>query len=227
MKDNSVLRLGGAMAILLGIAKVLSSVGYLLLPEALRQTAKGPVLLPAYAQNPGMLNAIFWSEALVGIFGLAVVPALASLVHRRSEGWTRWASTLALAGFVVTSVGYMASIARVPGIAAAFVAGDASTKAALAVVWRSSPDLLGFWGYGAIGIWVLVVSILALRGKDLSTILNIIGVLLALLYILVPISVMQKSATLQVGIAGAGAVLAPIWYIWIGLALMRRRAEEA
>ena len=78
------------------------------------------------------------------------------------------------------------SYAGLPGIAAAFVAGDASTKAALAVVWRSSPDLLGFWGYGAIGIWVLVVSILALRGKDLSSILNIIGILLALLYILVP-----------------------------------------
>jgi hypothetical protein len=227
MKDNSVLRLGGAMAILLGIAKLFSSVGYLLLPAALRQTAKGAVLLPAYAQSPGLLNAIFWSEALVGIFGLAVVPALASLVHSRSEGWTRWASTLALAGFVVTSVGYMASIARVPGIAAAFVAGDAATKAALAVVWRSSPDLLGFWGYGAIGIWVLVVSILALRGKDLSPILNIIGILLALLYILVPLSVLQKSATLQLGIAGAGALLAPIWYIWVGLALMRRRSEAA
>jgi hypothetical protein len=125
----------------------------------------------------------------------------------------------------VTSVGYMASIARLPGIAAAFVAGDASTKAALAAVWRSSPDLLGFWGYGAIGIWVLVASILALRGKELSTILNIIGILLALLYILVPISVMQKSATLQLGIAGLGALLAPIWYIWLGLALMRFKAE--
>jgi hypothetical protein len=227
MKDNSVFRLGGAMAILLGIAKLLSSVGYLLLPAAQRQTAKGPVFLPSYAQSPGLLNAIFWSEALVGIFGLAVVPALASLVHSRSEGWTRWASTLAMAGFVVTSVGYMASIARVPGIATAFVAGDASTKAALAVVWRSSPDLLGFWGYGAIGIWVLVVSILALRGNALPTILNIIGILLAILYILVPISVTQKSATLQLGIAGLGALLAPIWYIWIGVALWMHRAEAA
>jgi hypothetical protein len=225
MKDNSVLRLGGAMAVLLGIAKLFSSIGYLLLPVAQRQTAKGPVFLPSYAQGHGLLNAIFWSEALVGIFGLAVVPALASVVHGRSEGWIRWASTLALAGFVVTSVGYMASIARLPGIAAAFVAGDASTKAALAAVWRSSPDLLGFWGYGAIGIWVLVASILALRGKELSTILNIIGILLALLYILVPISVMQKSATLQLGIAGLGALLAPIWYIWLGLALMRFKAE--
>jgi hypothetical protein len=227
MKDNSVLRLGGAMAILLGLAKLLSSVLFLLLPEALRQTAKGPVFLPAYAQNPGLLNAFFWSEALVGIFGLAVVPALASLVHSRSEGWTRWASNLALAGFVITSVGYMLSYAKLPGIAAAFVAGDASTKAALAAVWRSSPDLLGFWGYGAIGIWVLVVSVLALRGKVLSPILNIIGILLALLYILVPISVMQKSATLQAGIAGAAALLATIWYIWTGLALMSRRAEAA
>jgi hypothetical protein len=227
MKDNSVLRLGGAMAILIGLAKLFASVGYLFLPPELRQTAAGPVFLPAYAANPGLLNSIFWSEALVGIFGLAVVPALAAVVHERSEGWTRWASTLALAGFVITSVGYMLSYARVPGIARAFVAGDAATKAALAVTWRSSIDLLGFWGYGAIGIWVLVVSLLALRGKDFSSILNIIGILLALLYILVPLSVMQKSATLQVGIAGLGALLAPIWYIWIGYALWHPRAEAA
>jgi hypothetical protein len=121
----------------------------------------------------------------------------------------------------------MASIARVPGIARAFVAGDASTKAALAVVWRSSPDLLGFWGYGAIGIFVLVVSILALRGKYLSTILNIIGFLLAVLYILIPISVTQKSTTLQLGIAGLGALIAPIWYIWVGITLWNLRPKAA
>jgi hypothetical protein len=225
MKDNSVFKLGGAMAVLLGLAKLLTGVGYLLLPAAQRQTASGPVFLPSYAQGHALLNAIFWSEALVGIFGLGVVPALASLVRSENEGWTRWASMLAAAGFVITSVGYMASIARLPGIANAFVAGDASTKAALAVVWRSNPDLLGFWGYGAIGIWVLVISILALRRKDLPKPLVYLGFLVALLYLLIPISVVQKGTNLQLGIAGLGAVVGPVWYIWAGFALWRHPAE--
>jgi hypothetical protein len=221
MKDNSVFTLGGAMAVLIGLIRLLTSIGFLLLPAEQRQTAAGPVFLPSYAQGHVLLNSIFWGEALVGVFGLAVVPALAALVRGKGEGWLRWASTLALGGFVVTSVGYLASIARIPGIAKAFVAGDASTKAALAVVWRSNPDLLGFWGYGAIGIWLLVIGVLALGKPGVPKALFYLGILLAVFYILVPISVIYKHDSLQSIIAAAGAIIAAPWYIWAGIVLWR------
>lgn len=221
MKDNSVFKLGGAMAILIGLEKLLASIGFLLLPAAQRQTAAGVVFLPSYAEGHALLNTVFWGEALVGVFGLAVVPALAALVRGKGEGWLRWASTLALGGFVVTSVGYLASIARIPGIAKAFVAGDASTKAALAVVWRSNPDLLGFWGYGAIGIWLLVIGVLALGKPGVPKALFYLGIILSIFYILVPVSVIYKNDNLQSVIAVAGAVLATSWYIWAGYVLWR------
>ena len=224
MKDNSLLKLGGACAILLGIAKFLASIAYFVVPPEQRLTVPGAQLLPSFAQGSTFLMAIFWLEALVGVLGLAVVPALSSLVRTANEGWVRWTSNLALVGYAVSAVGYLLTVARLPGIAAAYVAGDASTKAALAVVWKSSPDLLGMWGYGVIGVWVLVVNLLAMRANTLPKLSTYVGLVLAALYVLVPVALLLKASTLILIVVGAGAVVAPIWYIWSGLILRRTSA---
>ena len=221
MKDDSVLKLGGACAILLGIAKILSGVGYLVLPPEQRVLSPGVEFLPSFAQNSSLLMAVFWVEAAIGLLGLAVVPALSGLVRSMSEGWVRWVSTIATVGYAVSAVGYLLSIARIPVIAAAYVKGDPSTQAALAVVWRSSPDLQGLWGYGAIGVWVLVVSLLAMRGTTFPKPHAYLGLALAVLYILVPAGVMLKAQPLLLVSAGVGALAAPIWYVWSGLILRR------
>jgi len=224
MKGNSVLKLGGMCAILLGIAKVLSGAGYLLLSPEQRVLSTGANFLPSFAQDSSLLMAVFWVEAAVGILGLAVVPAMSSVVHSMNEGWVRWVSTLATVGYAVSSVGYLLSIARIPVIAAAYVKGDPATQAALAVVWRSSPDLLGLWGYGAVGVWVLVISLLAMRGSTFPKLHAYLGLALAVLYFLTPAGVIFKAQPLLLISAGAGALAAPIWYVWSGLVLRRTSA---
>jgi hypothetical protein len=159
---------------------------------------------------------------LVGIFGLAIVPALAKLlVADENEGWLKWAGNLATVGFAVTALGYFLTLARVPGIASAFVKGDASTQAALAVTWKSSPDLFGFWGYGAIGVWVLCVSLSMLQKAGFSKMFAYLGLLLAALYLIVPIGTYFKIQPLLLAAAGGGLIAAPAWYIWLGLNLRR------
>ena len=226
MKDNSVLKVGGTFAILLGIAKFVATVAYFIVPPEQRLDVPGVQLLPSVAKDSTVLFLIFWLEAFAGVVGLGVVPAVSRLVRDKSEGWVRWAGALATVGFAVSAVGYLLTIARLPTIAAAYVKGDASTQAALAAVWKSSPDLLGFWGYGAIGIWILIVSLLLLRGGPLPKTLNTVGVLLAVDALGVPVAQLLKSGSLIAIIAAAGAVLVPVWCIWIGLTL-RRSASAA
>jgi hypothetical protein len=221
MKDSSVLKLGGVCAMLLGLAKITSSAIYVLLAADLRAEVPAARFLPAFAQNPSLLLAFFWVETLVGILGLAAVPAISSLVRSANEGWTRWAGNLASAGFVVAAVGYSLSIARLPGIASAFVAGDAATKAALAATWKSSVDLFGLWGYGAIGFWVLVISLLSLQQKGAPKLLAYLGILHAVLFLLVPAGALLKSQSILLLVAGAAVIVAPIWWIWMGLNLRR------
>ena len=225
MKDNSVLKLGGLFAIALGIAKLLAAILYFVVPPEQRLDVPGAVLLPSVAQDSTMLFAIFWLESLAGILGLAVVPAVRSLVLSMNEGWVRWTSTLAAFGFAISAMGYLTTIGRLPAIAAAFVKGDPSTQAALAATWKSSPDLFGLWGYGAIGLWILIVSLNALRGTALPKTLNYVGILLAVDALLVPIAQLMKSGSLITIIVGASAILVPVWYIWLGLVLRKANAS--
>jgi hypothetical protein len=221
MKNSQVLRLGGLFAILLGLAKLFSGGFYLLLSPDLRAEVPAAKFLPAFAQNPSLLTSLFWIEALVGILGVAVVPALSSLVEEGNEGWVRWAANLAIAGFIVSSVGYMLSIAKLPGIAAAFVKGDASTQAALAGVWKSSIDLFGLWGYGAVGLWVFIASLSALKMTEFSNVWAYLGLLFGIVSFLIPVGTIFKLQTPILAAAAIGAIISPIWWIWTGLTLRK------
>ena len=152
MKDNSLLKLGGTCAVLLGITGALASLTYLLLPADQRLGVPAARILPSIAQGSMLLNLQFLELTLMGVFGLAVVPALSELVRAENAGWVRWTSNLALVGYAVTAVSSFFSFGRLPGIAAAYVAGEAATQAALTPIWRSSFDLHGLWGYGAVGL---------------------------------------------------------------------------
>ena len=218
---DSLVTLGGYAAILLGITRILASGAYLLLPAEQRLSSPGPQFLPSFAQNSSVLMSVFWIETAAALIGLLVIPAVTSRVRSVHEGWARWASTLATIGYAVSAVGYTLSAARIPGIAKAFVAGDAATKAALAVVWRSSPDLFGLWGYGAIGLWVLVVCLLGMRNRAFPQLHLILGILVAANYLIIPVGLLLKVSQLFIIGSIIGIVLGPVWYIWTGLLLLR------
>lgn len=95
MKQNSVSQFGGVCAMLLGVVSTLAGMTYLLLPPEQRLEVPGAQFLPSYAANPTMINLISCQLALIGILGLAIVPAIAQLVQSENEGWVRWTSSLA------------------------------------------------------------------------------------------------------------------------------------
>jgi hypothetical protein len=221
MKNNQVIRFGGLFAILLGFAKLLSGGFYLVLSPDLRAEVPAAKFLPAFAQGSTLLTGLFWVEALVGVLGIAVIPALSSLLQGDNEGWVRWAASLATAGFIISSVGYTLSIAKLPGIAAAFVKGDPSTQAALAAVWKSSIDLFGLWGYGAVGLWIFVVSSTALRKTEFPKTLAYLGILYGILFLLVPAGTIFKMQAPLLAAAVLGATVGPVWWIWTGVTLRK------
>jgi hypothetical protein len=219
MKDGSVFKVAGLFAILLGIAKIVSPILYILMDPNLHAEVPGKTFLPAFADHPNLLLAFFWSEALVGIFGLALVPGVNALMKGKNEGWINFGSNLAIIGYGVSTVGYLLSIARLPAIAKAFVTNP-STQPVLAVTWKSSIDLLGFWGYTAIGLWILFVSITALQHNVYPKLLGWLGIILTIPHLLVLFGTYFKNQSILSSVLIIG-VLAPIWYIWMGLTLRR------
>lgn len=220
MKDNSLLKLGSVCAVLLGIAKIISAVLYLVLPADLRAEVAGKVFLPAFFANPTPLLSFFWVEAAVGILGIALVPALSSWVKAKNEGWVSWSSNLALIGYAVSTTGYLLSIARLPLIATTYVNAP-ETQPVLAATWKASIDLFGFWGYAAIGFWILIVSLLAVRFSILPRWLAVLGIIISIPHLLVPLGTILKSQPILIGIAAVGLLL-PVWYIGVGWWLNRQ-----
>jgi hypothetical protein len=75
-------------------------------------------------------------------------------------------------------------------------------------------------GFGVVGMWVLVVSFLALRMGTWPKLLTFVGIATAIAYWLIVVgSVLNLEALFTISAAMGGIVLAPIWYIWAGLKL--------
>jgi len=220
MKDNTLGKLGGNCSVLLGISYLVIGVTYLLLPAEQKQTSAVDVFLPSFAQNSTVQTIQFWVFALSGLLGIAVVPAVSESVRPVNEGWVRWTSNLAVLGFAVVAINNFRNIAFQPGLAAAYMEGDAVTKAAIEVGGPFGLDPQNWLGFGAVGLWVLVVSLLAQRTGVWPRLQTNLGIAAAVAYWLVVIgSVFNLEALFTIAAALGGIILAPVWYIMTGLRL--------
>lgn len=220
-------KLGGNCAIVVGILYALIGIIFILLPPE-QQDAAHPQFLSSLAQN-GTMSLLLWlTFGLVGLFALAVVPPVSRQVYQTNPAWVRWASNLAFLGFAVTAVENFRTLGLMPQKAAAYVAGDATIQAAIqATANVNDLDPLTILGFGCVGFWVLVVSVLALRNQVWPKSVNIVGALLALVYALALIgNAWQIVPVIQLAALGA-IILAPIWYIWMGLLLRRASPTPA
>jgi len=228
MKDDSLYKLGGICSILVGISYVIIGVTGLLESRALtvENNAQQPIMF--WDSNRTILLTQYWAMALGAVFALAVIPAVSEKVRNLNEGWVRWTSSLATLGFAVTILDNYWAIIMTPRLAIAYQTGDQALRAALTVPGAPQMiDIQGWLGYGAVGLWVLVISLLALRGNVFPRLLAYLGVVIAIAYFLIVVTMIFPDIRgLILIIAGIGGiVLAPLWYGWIGLILYRNASN--
>jgi len=225
MKDNSLSKLGGTCSILVGVSYIVTAVIFLLLPPEQQDAAGIPPakFLESLAQNSTLYIVAGLVFALGSLLAIAAVLAISESVRSANEGWVRWTSTLAIIGFAVNAVDWFRLLALNPARAAAYVQGDAAIIAALTVPGAiAGLDPAAFLSFGAVGVWILVVSLLALRSGAWPKPLAYVGIGVAIVYGLVVASSLLQIQLFTAIVAGVGGViLAPIWYIWFGLRLRK------
>jgi|SRR6266545_5723336 len=224
MKDTTLSKLGGTCSILTGVSFIVAAVVYLLLPAEQQEACRCPEkFLISTAQNPTLLIVSYLVLALGSLLGIAAVLAISESVRSANEGWVRWTSTLAIIGLAVQAVDQFRVLALNPARAAAYVQGDAVVKAALTVPGATAYlDQQAWLRFGTVGVWVLVVSLLALRGSAWPKPLAYLGIALAIAYWLVVVAEVIQTQSLIAILAGVGGlILVPIWYIWLGLRLRK------
>jgi hypothetical protein len=81
--------------------------------------------------------------------------------------------------------------------------------------------------FGISGIWLVVISWIALRGAKLPKGLAYVGLACGVSYWLIPGGfVLRLPAAVGLAAGLVGMVLAPIWWIWTGV-FLRRQATTA
>jgi hypothetical protein len=202
---------------------VLLGATYVLLPPEQQAGGAPDAFYRSFAQSSTLNMINYWAFALAAVFALGALPAITESIRSVNEGWARWTSNLAYLGFAVTAIDFFRNIALQPDRAAAYVSGDASVQAVLAApTFLAGLDSQGWLGFGGVGLWVLMTSMLAMRSKLWPSTLAYVGIAAAVLYFLVVVSLVFNLATLlQIVAALGGVVAAPIWYIWVGMRLRK------
>ena len=222
MEGKKLLKLGGICSILVGISYLVVGITYVLGPAEQRPGATSADFLTSFAQDPLMSTLMYWAFALGAVFAIAVVLAVSEMMLSASEGWVRWTSNLAVIGFAVTALDYFRFLALYPAMAATYAAGDAVIKTATeASQFALSLDPYGWLMFGAVGLWFLVVNLLAINENSWPKILAYVGIAGGIAYLLVVAGYVLQIYTLNLIAAVGAIIIGPIWYIWTGLRLQQ------
>lgn len=217
-------RFGGGAAIALAVLMALAALAYVLLPAEQRLGVPGRQLLPSFAANPIPLQLEMGLLTLTGFVGLAVVRPIRHLLGR-GDPWLRWASMLAIVGYAIGAVGNSLVMGKLPAIASAFVAADEAGKQLIAVFWRTTLDPFGLWQFGAVGLWLLVVGIVAMRSRAIPSLGAYLALAAGVAHLAIPVVLLLSAQSSLAILALVAAAVIVAWFAWVGL-LLWRRAES-
>jgi hypothetical protein len=225
MRDNSLYKLGSIASILVGVSYMIIGITSALTPPAVAGVPDVQLPIMYFEENKFMILTNWWALLIGAVFALAMIPAVSATVQHLNEGWVRWTSTLATIAFAVVILDNYWSIVYTDAIAKAYVTGTATIRETLTLPGAAQwIDVKGWLAYGAVGLWILVMSLLALRGNAWPKGLAYLGLLGAFIYFMALVSTVIPSLFISgivIFVGVIGAVLAPIWFTWMGIFLRR------
>ena len=167
-------------------------------------------------------GVIFWTNLLMYVFfGLILIPlafTLYDLLKSGAPALSRFATVVALiwAGSLIASG--MISNAGIAPVVALY----AKDPAQAALTWQTIETVASGIGNGngeiLGGVWSLLISLAALRVGTLPKMLNYLGLLVGA----VGIATILPGLTDLVGLF---AISQAIWYIWLGVILLRSKVS--
>lgn len=225
MNGNRGNKLGGICAILIGVINVLLVI-YVVFTPAEQRYGTGEFLV-YYAESPIPLSVAWVMLTVTSVLAFAVVPAVGDLLCPEGGEWIRAASIYAIVGFAVMAVSFLTLIGKAPDLAQAYVTGDEATRAAMEAIGLPELDPNGWLMFGGVGVWTLVVSVVGLRSKKLAKLHAWIGIPCGICYWLTVFADVFTLEALNLVAAGGGAILAPIWYTWMGIRLLAQSSIDS
>lgn len=218
-------KLGGVSAILIGLLNIVIVVYVVAATGAQRYDPVESITY--FSENPLGLSVAWIVFSASAVLAYTVVPAVRDLVDDRYRDWARAATIYGIVGFTVLGVWAITLTRTAPDLADRFVNGDEMTQAAVLAIWLPEIDPDGWFSFGGIGTWLIVMNVLALRGRGLPTWHALAGVVLGVGHWATVIAAATEFEPLNLFASGVGALLYPVWFIWLGVLTLRGRALPA
>jgi Domain of unknown function (DUF4386) len=201
-------------------------------PDILREPAG--VVLPAFVDGGTSLVWVWFATAWT--YAILIVPILLlpTVLGRRDDVWLRAATFLGATSVVLSLVGFLRWVFVVPSLAHSYVAGDATTKAAVDAAWTAQHQFGGALVGEHLGellalAWSVTLCVIILRTRVLPRWLAIVGLVVSVLYLL------NQGDILATAVPGfpvwdlAGLLGSTGWGLWVaalGVVLLVRHAPD-
>lgn len=218
-------KLGGVAAGLIGILNIVLVI-YVIAATG-DQRYDTAVFLEQFAESPLALSFAWIVFVITAVLAYAVIPAVSDLLERVNRDWVRAATLYGIVGYTVLGVWAITLIRTVPDLAHNYVTGDAVTRASILAQGLPEIDPDGWFTFGGPGTWLIVMNILAMLNGRLSRIHGIAGILLGLSHWATVFGALLESESLNLIASAGGALLYPVWYIWLGVRLWRIAARDS
>jgi hypothetical protein len=198
-------------------------------PDILREPAD--VVLPSFAD--GGTSLIWTWFAVAWTYGAMAVPVLLlpAALGRREDVVLRAATAVGVGGVLLSVAGFLRWVFVVPPLAREYVAGDATTREAVAAAWTAQHQyggaLLGEHLGELLAIaWSVTVAVVVLRSKVLPGWVGVSGLVVSALYFLNQGDIMSTAIPDFPVWDLAGLIGSSAWGVWVlalGVAVLRRK----
>ncbi len=232
MKSNSQTRLAGTLAIVMGVAYIAwgaTEFGAI----AIASKPHGE-FLAILAEGNLIFTIHFLAWLLIGLAGLGVVPAVSDIFRAESKEWMRWSGILACLSFALLAMWGLGALWGITEFAESYSKGNEPARSVAPLLpwvgWQGLWDQLDprlFLRMSGVTVWTWVVNVLSLRTGILPRPLAVIGIALGVVWGLFIVHVGFRVNLPGPVLIVAMTVLAPIWFLWIGLWLWRPRSPHA
>ena len=159
-----------------------------------------------------------WNLVIFIVFGLALVPLVLALHDRLRSGSPAVAQTATAFGLIwaglVIAAGMVANVGGVDVIDL-----HAEDPARAESLWSAIDSVQNGLGGGneiAGGVWVLLVSLAALRANDLSSGINYLGLVAGAAGLVTVVPALEAVGA----VFGLGLI---VWFVWVGVVLLREQ----
>jgi hypothetical protein len=157
----------------------------------------------------------YWSFVIASLCGTAIVYILSYQLNLSSP-FARLVTLLAMAGFIITAIDFAMMQARALHIVRIFHTFLPEVQQSTIAAGLPRLDQTGLFGFGLVGLWLVVVNMVMLQTGNYPTGLIVLGFMGAGLFELGFIgSLLHVDTLIDIAVGLGGILVGPLWYIWM------------